>query len=702
MALDDSGEEAEPESDDEPESSGYRCSECPGTAWTDDDCADELQRRGIGWIPCAEENFHALSELLAALPMDAIFQGEPEAAYTVQLSRGDASIAVAGSAVARNMRWLWACDEFTLNIFQAAADACTPALEKAAGAPMMLNAACFVVVRGAELGEEEASRHVDWGHARILKGSAFTCLAPLVALPSTVGGLHFWPWDSRNPYGRITSLNMNIPFATHVHGYRPGLFAAVDGKLFHRTQPFRYERVGGSAEEAAACDAYEESGYQRVLVSLSIATTEARSAGYVRKMLRDMTPRAARIRENPDVFLDSESECATSETDSDCDEVLGAQSLRSVLQNGLWCGRWRQEDASNEWNSNNSSGIHLDLAFSLRHRAIVRAGKVVGQICLQEGSWHITWLLEREQAKGGNVALAGRLVQSSASVCLQGCLLGSQGRAFFCVFPPRPWEVLLARWRQFPPPFCDIGIPPETDTVAIRIRCEEAVEATELEAVVVARKAAWWSDSTLDDHLASCTEAPEKHNCPDREVLSMKTAEEARSSFPRLPTLLDVSGRLSCVSAACTPEELDALEEGCLAVLPEDAQRRPIFERFLEAASRKRCAAIVLLQGGTGRRPRLLRPMRLRSCSTFASVTLPPAITVQVVDLERALLTSIIKSYGKELDEIGTCDSYKSFTKKWTGQGLRLLATPCHSSLTNESLTPLWAMVEKALDSAAI
>merc|ERR1711907_880304 len=100
---------------------------------------------------------------------------------------------------------------------------------------------------------------------------AFTCLAPLESLPSSVGGLQYQPWG-RHKVRDVSS-------ATRVHKYQPGTFAVFDQKLLHRTEPFRYER---DPAEPDACTKYEDSGCMRVLVSLSISSTEQ----YVQDVLR--------------------------------------------------------------------------------------------------------------------------------------------------------------------------------------------------------------------------------------------------------------------------------------------------------------------------------------------------------------------------------------------------------------------------------
>eukprot|EP00933_Yihiella_yeosuensis_P056269 TRINITY_DN5535_c1_g2_i1.p1 TRINITY_DN5535_c1_g2~~TRINITY_DN5535_c1_g2_i1.p1 ORF type:complete len:634 (-),score=87.69 TRINITY_DN5535_c1_g2_i1:86-1987(-) len=507
------------------------------------------------------------------------------------------------------MRWLWATDAATLELFEAAAKACIPALQEAAGSQLLLYSACFVVVRGGNLSNEEASRHVDWGHRRFSEGETFTCLSPLQAFPSSVGGLHFWPWDSRNAYGRITSMNMNTPFLTYVHKYADGCFAAVDGKLFHRTEPFTYQRAEGTEAERAACSSYEKSGCLRVLISLSIASTEARLARYVHKLLKGMTPKAAIIRDSPSVFLDSESECETSDSDSDCDEVLGPQSLKSVLQRGSWRGYWRPESNTDHYWTTGSE-LQLDLAFDFRHSVVVRAGKTAGHFKLIDGAWHVTVLLERGQEQG-NVALAGKLVRGAASVFIQGCLEGPRGRAHFCIFPPRPWQVLRARWKQFPLPLDSLGVPPEPGVSSLQIQQfssitnETVAEATdsELPASASNRIIGRWAISVSPARSSVCGDVGTK---TDSRHDTFYGSDEVKDEQ------LDVYSPVVWVSEKCSVKELELLPSSCVIVAPEGVQRHGTFHRLLETARNKHCPAILIMQGERSSKLHLLRKVRLK------------------------------------------------------------------------------------------
>merc|ERR1711957_299300 len=99
---------------------------------------------------------------------------------------------------AEHMRWLWAADEATLELFDAASHECLNTLRQVAGASVSLYAACFVVVLGPELASAEVKEHRDWGHPKLTKHETFTCMTPLTALPRSVAKLHAWPWQGKD------------------------------------------------------------------------------------------------------------------------------------------------------------------------------------------------------------------------------------------------------------------------------------------------------------------------------------------------------------------------------------------------------------------------------------------------------------------------------------------------------------------------
>merc|ERR1740117_1826885 len=111
---------------------------------------------------------------------------------------------------------------------------------------MMVTSACFVVGQGPMLSDSDVKWHLDMETNSVQPHMAFTCLAPLKSLPSSVGGLQFQPWARHRA--------RDVSKATRVHKYQLGTFAAFDQKLLHRTEPFCYER---NISEADACDAFE-------------------------------------------------------------------------------------------------------------------------------------------------------------------------------------------------------------------------------------------------------------------------------------------------------------------------------------------------------------------------------------------------------------------------------------------------------------
>jgi len=294
---------------------------------------DELRQRGVGWLPYEEDamadlvhtfhNFPDIAELFDDTA-DGSFMGAE-----VPAPRGTtARFIVNRSAISENMRWLWAHDEETLALFDDLARKSNLLSVlgdvDGRGGNMMLYAASFIIVKGASLGDKETLRHADMGHRRIPRGSSFTCLASLIELPGSVGGLEFWPFENPLYNEAVTPQSMQAP--AHVHKYRPGKFVAFDGRLKHRTQPFEYKPEPGAAGSAASacCNAYEASGNLRVLVSLAFGSSDANLARYNHKMLRKQTcVDEVLIRQSPKREVDIDSELDTSEDESEHKEVGG-------------------------------------------------------------------------------------------------------------------------------------------------------------------------------------------------------------------------------------------------------------------------------------------------------------------------------------------------------------------------------------------
>lgn len=148
-----------------------------------------------------------------------------------------------------SMSWHWAKDEEALSIFRPAADVLTARL----GRGYELVGASFVVGEGGC--EEGSSRfHLDFGPQAIPPMAAATALVPLHPrpFPETEGNLEVRPWD--------------LAGEALMQPYREAEAVVFDGKLSHRTQPFRAEvflERGKAATEAMPG--------LRVLASLSLA-----------------------------------------------------------------------------------------------------------------------------------------------------------------------------------------------------------------------------------------------------------------------------------------------------------------------------------------------------------------------------------------------------------------------------------------------
>jgi hypothetical protein len=277
-----------------------------------------MQNRGVAWLPVEEGVLAEVAQIFRNMPdMDELFEDSKDGEVfgcEIEGPRGPARFICNRSAISENMRWLWAHDEETLSLFDDIASKANllSYLGDAAGSvdDLMLYAASFIVVKGGELQDQETLRHADMGHRRVPQGSSFTLLASLTELPGSVGGLEFWP--SESPL-YAEPVSMSAP--AHVHKYRPGKFIAFDGRLKHRTEPFKYERT---SSESPVCDAYEASGHIRVLVSLAFGSSDASLARYHHKMLRKQTcHEEALIRQSPKREVDIDSELDTSASDSE-------------------------------------------------------------------------------------------------------------------------------------------------------------------------------------------------------------------------------------------------------------------------------------------------------------------------------------------------------------------------------------------------
>merc|ERR1719506_1446710 len=93
------------------------------------------------------------------------------------------------------MRWVWAGNQCTLQAFgEILSPAVQAHLSLAAGGPVELNAACYIIVKDGVI-DQECIPHYDFYASELPRGSAFTLMTPMSSRhPSCVGGLEFWPW----------------------------------------------------------------------------------------------------------------------------------------------------------------------------------------------------------------------------------------------------------------------------------------------------------------------------------------------------------------------------------------------------------------------------------------------------------------------------------------------------------------------------
>eukprot|EP00930_Biecheleria_cincta_P050253 TRINITY_DN35426_c0_g1_i1.p1 TRINITY_DN35426_c0_g1~~TRINITY_DN35426_c0_g1_i1.p1 ORF type:complete len:343 (-),score=52.06 TRINITY_DN35426_c0_g1_i1:339-1331(-) len=216
-------------------------------------------------------DLHISGLAVARLPQDAL-EGLRRAACEAIADRSSCSadsdshgsrFRLAGGlngAFPSSMSWRWAADAEGLRAFRPAAEV----LLRQLGPKFHLVGASFVV---AEIGagcEEAASRfHLDFGPPRIPRQAAATALLPLHppgAFPEREGNLEYRPWDGNDEVA--------------MHRYNACEAAVFDGKLAHRTQPFRPEAffqdvVGGTGSRESQ-EASPLHGF-RVLASLSFA-----------------------------------------------------------------------------------------------------------------------------------------------------------------------------------------------------------------------------------------------------------------------------------------------------------------------------------------------------------------------------------------------------------------------------------------------
>ena len=180
----------------------------------------------------------------------------PAAGTELRVDKGGFHCYAAGTT--RAMRWLYAADHDTLDLFRPLAAKFLPAMEAsvysggweppAGTSSVQLSAASFISIVGAQAGitDDIARWHEDWGPCA--DHEAFSVLLPLrdTARAPDAYKLEYKTWDALAD--------------TKVYDYELGDAIVVDGRAPHRTAPF-------SAQALAKCDG------GRVLVCLNYAST---------------------------------------------------------------------------------------------------------------------------------------------------------------------------------------------------------------------------------------------------------------------------------------------------------------------------------------------------------------------------------------------------------------------------------------------
>ena len=218
----------------------------------------------------------AFDELAAAHP-DALAPELAPPPSGTRLSAGaDHGFHCYAAGTTRAMRWLYAADGATLDLFRPLAARCAARMEAsvfAAGwepphaAPAVeLTAASFVAIVGAREGisDDIARWHEDWGPCD--RHEAFSVLLPARAVPAAAKRayrLQYRTWDDLD--------------AVREYQYAFGDAIVVDGQAPHRTSPFHARDLAGA-------------GGERVLVCLNFASTDPAARDAQRATMDSQTP----------------------------------------------------------------------------------------------------------------------------------------------------------------------------------------------------------------------------------------------------------------------------------------------------------------------------------------------------------------------------------------------------------------------------
>ncbi|CAH0372044.1 unnamed protein product [Pelagomonas calceolata] len=194
----------------------------------------------------------------------------PAASTELRVSDGGFHCYAAGTT--RAMRWLYAADSETLDLFRPLAQHFLPAMEASvysggweAENSVQLSAASFISIVGAKAGitDDIARWHEDWGPCQ--DHEAFSVLLPLRDTRPAPDAyrLEYRTWDCIDE--------------VKVYDYELGDAIVVDGRAPHRTAPF------------SAGDLAKVNG-ERVLVCLNFASTQPSARPAQIQVMESQTP----------------------------------------------------------------------------------------------------------------------------------------------------------------------------------------------------------------------------------------------------------------------------------------------------------------------------------------------------------------------------------------------------------------------------
>lgn len=254
--------------------------------------SQRLSATGIGKFelpPASLQAIYSLYHIFQRLDIDEFFNLPHNAILIVNISTTEThKFVVTQSQSTQNMRWLWAVDSHTLDVF---GKIITPEVQghfsHVAGGPAEINAACYIVVRNG-VTDSECVPHYDFYSSDIPRSAAFTLMTPLSAgHPQCVGGLECWPWvgpDKAHKDSEMAFQSDVRALSLAVTPYHHGFATIVDGRLLHRTQPFSCGEARGTT--SAPLTAAIASGEVRVLLCVNASCTTAQSWPHLQRLLQ--------------------------------------------------------------------------------------------------------------------------------------------------------------------------------------------------------------------------------------------------------------------------------------------------------------------------------------------------------------------------------------------------------------------------------